>query len=240
MRGIFLDFLAQLIYHHTEVFCFLGVIRSPDGLQQPLMGKRLSFVNYESAQDVKFFGSQVDSLTTNVHDSSLEIDTQFRGIDFRKRFFGTETSQRGSNARQQFSHRKGFYDVIVRARIQCDNLVLFGVADRDHDNRALKGQSNLGASLEPAHDRHVYIQENQIRFLPNDRLDGFLAILRLDYVIAIAGERGSQDPTDLRLVVDHENGLVVHRFGGFHTGTQTAREQSIPRSKVAALGKNPT
>ena len=41
MRGIFLDFLAQLVYHDAEVLGLLGVIGSPDNLQQPLMGKQI-------------------------------------------------------------------------------------------------------------------------------------------------------------------------------------------------------
>src|SRR5229473_3575350 len=209
---VFLNFLAQLIYYHAEVFCFFAVIRPPDSLQQPLMRERLPLLNDESAQDVEFFGSQVNSLTTNVHDSSLEIDTQFRTLDLRKRLLRREASEPGSNARQQFSDRKRFYDVIVRPRIQGDNFILFGVADRYHDYRSLIRQANLAAGLQPAHARHVYIQKNQIGALPDDHVDGLLAVLCLYHVVAAGGKRRSQDAADLRFVVDHENGCMVHRF----------------------------
>src|ERR1700686_2974801 len=162
MRRVFLNFLAQLIYYHAEVLCFLAMIRPPDGLQHPLMRKRLPFLHDERAQDIEFFGSQVNSLTTNVHDSSLEIDAQFRRLDLRKRLLRREAPKRGSNARQQFSDRKRLYDVIVRSRIESNNLILFGVADRYHDDRSFIRQANLAARFQPAHARHVYIQENQI------------------------------------------------------------------------------
>src|SRR6266481_2985252 len=142
---IFLNFLAQLIYYHAKVLRFLAVIRAPNRLQHPLMRKRLPMLKDESAQEVEFFGSQVNSLTTDVHDSSLEIDTQFRRLDLWKRLLRGESSERGANACKQLSHRKGFYDVIVRAGIQGDNFILFGVADRYHDDRSFIQQANLAA-----------------------------------------------------------------------------------------------
>src|SRR6267143_2243484 len=177
------------------------------------MCKRLSLLNHKKTQYVEFFGAQVDSLAADIDDSFLKIHAQFRSLDFGKRLFGSGTSQRCLNARQQFSDRERFYDVIVRPRIQSDNLVMFRVADCHHDNGPFKGQSNLAASLKPTHTRHVHIQKNQIGTLPDDPLDGLLAVLCLYDVVAITGKSCSQHASDLRLVVDHENGCVVHRSG---------------------------
>ena len=214
MRRVFLNFLAQLIYYHAEVLCFLSMIRPPDGLQHSLMRKRLPFLNNQSTQDVEFFRSQVNSLTTNVHDSSFEIDTQFRRLDLRKRLLGREASERRSNARQQFPDRKWFYDVIVRAGIQGDNFIFFGVADRHHDDGSFIRQANLAAGLQTTHTRHVYIQKDQIRALPDNHVDGLRPVFRLRDVVAVTGKRRSQDAKDLRFVVDHENGCNAHRFRG--------------------------
>ena len=49
------------------------------------MGKRLPLLNDESAQDVEILRGQTDFLTANLHDPSLEIDTQFRSFDLRER-----------------------------------------------------------------------------------------------------------------------------------------------------------
>jgi hypothetical protein len=58
------------------------------------MRKRLPLLNDESAQDVEFFGSQVNSLAPNVHDSSLEIDTQFVSLDLRKQLLRRKPLER--------------------------------------------------------------------------------------------------------------------------------------------------
>src|SRR5260370_34124371 len=181
------------------------------------MCKRLSLLNHEKAQYVEFFWAQVDSLAADLDHPSLKIDLQFRSLDFGERLFGSGTSQRCSNARQQFSDCERFYDVIVRSRIQSDNLVMFRVADRHHDNRPFKRQSNLAASLKPTHVRHVYIQKNQIGAVPDNHFDGLLAVLRLYDVIAVAGERRAQEATDLRLVVNHPNGYLVPPFSPPHS-----------------------
>src|SRR5271154_4000459 len=67
MRWVVLDFLAQLIDHYAQIFCFGGVIRSPHSLQDGPVGKRLSLVNYEETQDVKFFRGQMNSIAAH-HD----------------------------------------------------------------------------------------------------------------------------------------------------------------------------
>src|SRR5258708_20545225 len=97
MGWVFLELLAQLVYYHAKVLRFLAVVRPPDSLQHPLMRKRLALLDDQSAQDVEFFGSQVNSLTANVHYSSLEIDTQFRSLDLRNRLLRSEASERRSN-----------------------------------------------------------------------------------------------------------------------------------------------
>src|SRR5258708_17377710 len=103
MRRIFLELLAQLVYYHAKVLRFFAVVRPPHSLQHPLMRKRLPLLNHESAQDVEFFRSQVNSLTTNVHDSSLEIHPQFRTVDLRKRLPRRKAAPSVSNPRQQSS-----------------------------------------------------------------------------------------------------------------------------------------
>src|SRR5713101_2226457 len=127
----------------------------------------------------------MDSLSTRLNDSFLEIDGQFWSLNFGEWLSRAGASQRSPNARQQFSDCERFYDVVVRPRIQGNNLVVFRVADCHHDNGSFKGQSNLAAGLKSGHVRHVYIQENQIGTLTDDHFDGRLAVLRLDDVIAL-------------------------------------------------------
>src|SRR5260370_30445901 len=160
------------------------------------MCKRLSLLNHKKTQYFEFFGTQVDSLAADIDYSFLKIHAQCRSLDFRKRLFGSGTSQRCSNARQQFSDCERFYDVIVRPRIESNDLVMFRVADRHHDNGPFKGQSYLGASLKPTHARHVHIQKNQSGPVSDNPFDSLPPVLCLNYVIAIAGKCCTQDAAD--------------------------------------------
>ena len=71
---------------------------------------------------------------------------------------------------------------------------------------------NLAACLKPAHAGHVHIHKNQSRPLANDHLDGFLAVLGLDDVVAATRKSSLQDATDLRLVVHHQDGCVGRSY----------------------------
>src|SRR5260370_12246829 len=158
------------------------------------MCKRLSLLNHEKAQYVEFFWAQVDSLAADLDHPSLKIDLQFRSLDFGKRLVGSRPPQRCSNARQQFSDCERLYDVIVRPRIQSDNLVMFRVADRHHDNRPFKRQSNLSAILKPTHVRHVYVQKNQIGADAANHFDGLLSVSPLFRFFSLSALPPPQSP----------------------------------------------
>jgi hypothetical protein len=149
MRGIFLNFLAQLVYHDAEILRLLGVIGSPDNLQQSPMGERLSLLNYERAQDVEFFWTQVDSVTADIDDSLLEINAQFWSLDFGEGLIGGGPSHCRPDACQQFTDGEGFYDIVIRPRVERENLVLLRVSDGDRDNRALKDNRILLQTSNP-------------------------------------------------------------------------------------------
>ena len=130
------------------------------------------------------------SLSSNVHYSSPEIDSQLRAFELRRRFVRFGPSQGRSDGRQKFPYGKGFYDVIIRTGIERENLVLFRISDGHHDDWPGEGQSNLAACLKPGHTGHIHIQQNQIRMLENNRFDGILPLLRQYNVIAATRKGG--------------------------------------------------
>ena len=60
LRRIFLDFLAQLIYNHAQVFGFLAIFGPPDRLQQASVGHRLTLIGNQLLQHFKFLRREVD------------------------------------------------------------------------------------------------------------------------------------------------------------------------------------
>ena len=176
------------------------------------MRKRFPLLSDEKSQNIEFFGTEMGALATHVDYPSLKIDTQLPAFELRKRLFRTGPSQGRSDACQEFAHCEGFYDVIVGPGIEGENLVLLRISDGDHDDRTSEGQSNLAACLQPAHAGHVHIQQNQSGVLAHNHFDGFLSVLRQYDVIAVTRKRGSQDATNLRLVVHHEDRCVGHSY----------------------------
>ena len=74
VAGIRLDFLAQLIDEHAQVFRLFAVIRPPYGLQQSPVRHGFSFVADQQPKQIEFLGSQADRFTFHSHFAPVEID----------------------------------------------------------------------------------------------------------------------------------------------------------------------
>src|SRR3984957_7932773 len=114
------------------------------------MRQRLPSLQYENAQNIKFFGAEVPSPAVNRNQPHSKINAEFRSVNFRQMFVWRRPPKCCANAGQQFAHSKWFYNVIVCSGIKSNDLVLFGISDRYHDDRAIEGQSNFPAGFEAA------------------------------------------------------------------------------------------
>src|SRR6516165_1474679 len=131
----------------------------------------LTLMAHENAEDIKFLGSQMDSLAADEDDSFFEINTQLRELYGRKWLLRMEPPQLRTNASPQFFDSEGFHDVVVGSRIESDDFVVFGAPDRRHNNGSVKGQSDLSKFIKPVHSGHVYIQKNQVRAFSDQLVD---------------------------------------------------------------------
>ena len=114
-------------------------------------------------------------MATDGDQPSFEIHRKIfrrKGCFFRLR---SSPPQCGANSCQQFLHAKRFDNVVVGARIKRQNLVAFGVANREHQYRHVKRAANLAAGFKSPHAGHVDVQQDRIRCGRPNRLDGFFA-----------------------------------------------------------------
>ena len=71
----------------------------------------------------------------------------------------------------------------------------------------------VAAGLEPAHARHVHVEQDEIEPLVAELLQRRLAALGIVHLVALAGQRHAHDPPNLRVVVDDENPAGAHDAG---------------------------
>ena len=125
-----------------------------------------------------------------------------------------EAGTRRSAARMRASSSgvlNGLVDEIVRARIQRLHFVGFGVAHRQHDDSDASARANLAARGQPAHARHVDVEQHQIGMIIAQLLQRLFAGFGVVHFISGAGESGAHDAADLGLVVHDENASGAHR-----------------------------
>src|SRR5215472_16340916 len=230
VSGVLFDFLPELVYYNAQVFGFFGVVRAPNGLQKPFMCKRLSLLHNQDAQNLKLLGAKVYPLAPNVDDPFFQIDTQFRSFHLRQWFVDRDTSKRCPDSSKELAYGKRLYNVIVRARIKRANLVLFGVAHRHHDDWPFEGQSNLAAGFEAAHAGHINVQKDQGWMLLKYGGDSVFPVFGFNNIVPITGKSGSKHPTNLRLVVDDQNGCVFHLHTTLVSGTAANRRRNEVRN----------
>src|SRR5712691_12433765 len=116
---------------------------------------------------------------------------------------------------------------------------LFGSVNRKHDHRCLRRQlADLPRRLQPVHDRHLQIQNHDVRVQFFDSLFRQLAILRLAaYVpLGVLFQPRPQQPANQGVVIDDKNTvrhayrfLLGNLLPGHALGRRTATREGIHR-----------
>ena len=210
MDRIPFDLFAQLSYHHSQVFGFASMIRSPHRLQEPFMSERLAVMNRQHAKHFELFRGEVNALPADLENSSFEIYGQFRMFDSRMGLLRARPAKRRANTRQKFSHREWLDDIVVGPRIKSEDFVVFGIPDGHHDDGTVEGTPQPVAGFETTDTRQIHIKQNQAWTFPQDGVDSLLAALGFHDFIAVARESRAEDTANLRFVVDYKNRRIVH------------------------------
>ena len=112
------------------------------------------------------------------------------------------------HAGHQLAHGKGLGDVVVRADLQAEDLVLLLLAGGENDDRhivALGAQS--AADVKAHHLRHHHVEQDEVGlFLARER-ETRLAVVGLERGVALALEVEADDVHDVHLVLDDEDGF---------------------------------
>ena len=116
--------------------------------------------------------------------------------------------QLAPDSRQHLHGHKGLGDVVIRAHIQAQHLVLgFGLGGEQDDGHIGEFPDFRGGS-DAIHLGHHDVQQNQVDILPADNVHSLLTRIGLEQAVALGSQVDFQRVDDIRLVVADEN--VVH------------------------------
>ena len=112
-------------------------------------------------------------------------------------------AQSGADTRQQFSSAERFGQIVVRAKIQCFDLVSFSGPGRYHYNWNNAPPSNTSDDIHSIHIWEPQIQNNQVRAVGVKHLTRLCSGIGLDDIISIGCQDRSDQIVDTFFIFDH-------------------------------------
>ena len=135
----------------------------------------------------------------------------------------------GADPGQQLVRAEGLGEVIIRAEVQCGDLVLLMRAGGDHHHRQSGPGANLPENVQPVHVRQAQVQNHQIGTVRGDHGHGLGPGGGPHGLIAIGGENGGDEVGDALFILHNENFFPdIHREASFEMGRR--KINSAPRS----------
>src|SRR5262252_4367092 len=114
--GIGLDLLAKLFDEDAQVFGFVAVVGSPDGLQELAMWNRAVGMKGQITEKIELLRSEPDFLFLHGYRTGLEIDDGFAELHALRSAFGRHGSaaQGRTDTGEKLRRAKRLGDEIVR------------------------------------------------------------------------------------------------------------------------------
>jgi hypothetical protein len=120
----------------------------------------------------------------------------------------------------QLLNAEGLRNVVVGACIERFNFHQVLIADGENDNGNLRDGADFAAQLHAIHLRHGDVGDNEIRLPCVDGLHSFDAIGGDLQGVTLGGKCGTQNPGDLRFVIDDEDLRRPILFDRFHSRSE--------------------
>ena len=112
----------------------------------------------------KLLGSQIDAFSPHRNKSRFKIDAKILSIDYIGSRM-TETSEQYADSSQEFLHPERLNQIFVRSCIECQDFVAFCSQPAYYNQWSVEIESQGSAQLQSLPERHIYIEENEVRCL---------------------------------------------------------------------------
>ena len=109
--------------------------------------------------------------------------------------------------RDQFARAERLCHVIVAADLKSENAVDLLVAGRQEQDRRIRRLPDLAADFEAVHLRHADVEHDEFVDFAVELAQRLLAVLRGGNRHSGFFKREAHDVTDMRVVIDDENGM---------------------------------
>ena len=182
--------------------------RGGERLQQPPLGRR-----------------QVDLVLAAPHGSRAQVDPDVVDLEPGAARLGRRPAQERPYPGQELRGAERLRQVVVGAEVERGDLVLLGVAHRQHEDRHRAEPPDLPAGGEPVDVRQVEVEHDEVGLAVADRADRGAPVGRRRDAEVAGEQRPLHRAEDLGLVVDDEDRRVAH-----------ARREPEPDRRAAARG----
>ena len=161
-------------------------------------------------QQLQLLGGRVDLLP--VHDQLVGVQVDHQLVE-RQPLAGVvgdlRPPQDGVDAGDELLHLKGLDHVVVRPHLQALDAVEHLTLGRQHDDGYLAGLPDLGADGPAVHHRQHDVQQDQVRHLLLEFLDGLSAVSGDADVKALLHQVHMDQVTDIAVVL-HDQDVAAH------------------------------
>ena len=161
-------------------------------------------------QQLQLLGRRVDLLP--VHDQLVGVQVNHQLVE-RQPLAGVvgdlRPPQDGVDAGDELLHLKGLDHVVVRPHLQALDAVEHLALGRQHDDGHLAGLPDLGADGPAVHHRQHDVQQDQVRHLLLEFLDGLSAVSGDADVKALLHQVHMDQVTDIAVVL-HDQDVAAH------------------------------
>src|SRR3989449_7792137 len=239
------ELLPQLLHVDAQVMGMLDMRGPPYLAQQLPVRDHHAEVLRQAGEKAKFQRREMDLHAVAPDDVLFQVRRDLAQLEYRLAGAGAGgVAQRRAHAREQLADAEGLGDIVVRAGVERLDLRALLRARREHQDRHRRPGANAPDHVHAVDVGQAEVDDRQVRLLAAGVDGAARAGAGLDDSIAFGGERGAQEPADLRLVLDDED--RPSGFGHASRGTcgagstgRVKRNAAPPSARVSAQMRPP-
>lgn len=204
MRRVVFDLFTEMRDVNSEIVGLRTGLGTPDIHQELAVGEDLAAMNHEQTKQGIFGRSQFDFRATSSHDPGGQIDFQVSEGEQGVGRLTLGMAHGGTQPREQLACAEGLGHIIIGARIERVDFIVFVVSDCEHDHRNTAPFPEPFEDLEAIHIRQTQIEQDNVRPSLRGLRKTFIPIGGIEDPVTVRLEPDAKQATYLRLVVNDE------------------------------------
>src|SRR2546428_3683724 len=199
----------------------------------------------QAGEKAKFQRREMDLHAVALDDVLFQVRRDLAQVECRLAGAGPGCiAQRHGEAGEQLADGEGLGDIVVRAGVERFDLRALLRARRQHQDRHRRPGANAPDHVHAVDVGQAEVDDRQVGLVAAGVDGAARAAAGLDHAIAFGGERGAQEPADLRLVLDDEDrppGFAHASLGTCGAGStgRVKRNAAPPSARVSAQMRPP-